>query len=221
MASTNDDFEFLFVSLRRLIITLAGEVRDFAARSASWSSEAEVMDLKMLAMVRLLDKRKNDVFTAVHPEELEPSKNAEFLNRELRKTLGESDEETNELTSELRKLMAHQEQEQGFLGDSKDWFMSTFVREPPDPDELHKKIGAIKHKCFLSVVRILKRYPSIRVFLEYEEVMPVVEGIRHYAIAGGEDGISQLPSLLRLHEDAQSFDIPAVRLALGPSTGEV
>lgn len=62
-----------------------------------------------------------------------------------------------------------------------------------------------------------EEYPQIKVYLEFEEVIAVTDGIRHYAIAQGKEGMTRLPVLLRLQEDMQLFDISAVRMVLADS----
>ena len=65
IASTANDFEYLFDSLRDLLIELAGDVRDFSQLSIAVCSEAaDTLDLKMMAMLRLLDKRREVVLRA-------------------------------------------------------------------------------------------------------------------------------------------------------------
>ena len=218
MATTNDDFEYLFFSLNRLLIELAAELRDFGNQQAAWSQRVELTELKMLALLHLLDKRKPALFTAVRGEDAEENSNPQHLVKEINRLLGKYSKEIAVLKSELREVLDSEEKNDTKF---KEWLNNTtsFMRKKQsDPDDLQKRIQAAKRKCFLELIRTLKQYPDIKVYMEYEDVTPVIDGIRHYAIAQGLDGISMLPVILRLQEDSNVFDIGEVKRVLMPKT---
>lgn len=217
-ASTNDDFEYLFFSLNRLLIELAAELRDFGNQQAAWNNRVELTELKFLALLHLLDKRKPALFTPVRDDDPELSNNPEHLVKELNRLLGKYSKEVAVLKIELREVLDSQEQQQSRF---KEWVNQSmsFMRKPQAaPEDLQKKINSARRKCFLELIRLLKQYPNIKVYMEYEDVTPVIDGIRHYAISQGLDGISMLPIILRLQEDTNTFDIGEVKRLLMPKT---
>jgi serine/threonine-protein kinase PpkA len=218
IATTNDDYEYLFFSLRRILIELAGEVRDFASDAAVWSQRVEITELKIIALLHLLDKRKAEIFTSVRSDEIDPENEPALLLKELHFSLKKYGAEISQLNIELRDALDHQEEmnRTGF----KAWLQRTFSfkgkSSQVQPDELRKKIQSARKKCFLALIRTFKQYPKIRIYMEFEEVTPVIDGIRHYAIAQGVMGVSELPMMLRLQEDANTFDIGAITKVLTP-----
>jgi hypothetical protein len=49
------------------------------------------------------------------------------------------------------------------------------------------------------------------VYLEFEDLAPVDETLRHYALPAGNEGLARLPILLQLPEAKGAVDIPQIR----------
>ena len=214
-AKTNDDFDFLFINVRRLIIELACDVRDFSAQStAALSEAARQMDGRMMSLLSMLDKRKEKIFSPLFNEEPEPKHNPALLIKELRTLLGEHDVQLKELKEKLNKLV--EEEKKGWTFGK--WLRSLFRRKKNivTPDMLYKKIDSVKHRCFLDIIRRLKRYPQVTVYLEFEAISEIKPGERNYAILSDKDQISRLPYLVVLQEKTEAFEIDEVRLMLEP-----
>ena len=215
IASTANDFEYLFDSLRDLLIELAGDVRDFSQLSIAVCSEAaDTLDLKMMAMLRLLDKRREVVFVPSRSEEPDPRSDSGLFTRKLREAIQRHEKDARSYKTQLFEIMERKARKRAIWEQLLEHAIGLF-RKQPDVQELQDKIDAIKHACMIDIIRIQKRHTPISVYMEYEEIMPEVDGVRHYAIARGSDGIGQLPGLLRLYEDEREFDIPTVKVALG------
>ena len=82
------------------------------------------------------------------------------------------------------------------------------------PDDIQAQIDSVKHKCFIALIKICKRYPKITVYLEFEGLVDIDEEVRHYALHAGVEGLGRLPILFRLYEERTTFDIKAVRRTL-------
>ena len=82
------------------------------------------------------------------------------------------------------------------------------------PDEIQGQISAARRRCLLTIMRIVKRYPKITVYLELEDIMTVNESVRHYGLACGRQGITKLPFIIALYEDSEQMDIPGMRQLL-------
>jgi serine/threonine-protein kinase PpkA len=215
LAKTLDEFEYLFFSLRKLIIELACEVRDFSTQSAAaWSPKAEELDLKMMSFINLLDKRKSSLFAVARPAADDPAQDHTLLVDELSNTLDQHEQELAALVVKLKESIRKQEiVKTGFQ-----LFMEKIFGPPKKkdatPDEIQGLISATKRKCLLSIIRVVKRYPKITVYLELEDIITVNESIRHYGLSVGKDGIGKLPVLLTLYENAEQLDIAGMRQAL-------
>jgi serine/threonine protein kinase len=212
LATTNDDFEYLFINLRRLIIEMACDVRDFTAQSAAaLSDRAQRLDIRMMSYLKLLDKRKTRIFSPGFKDTLEPALDPSLLLQELKKALDECEEQLALMNDQLRELISETSQKKkgGFL-------QSLFgsKEEEITPDMLYAQIDREKQKCLLALIRIIKRYPLITVYLEFESITPVKDGVRHYALMSGKEQIGRLPALMVLDEKPGNFNMPVVRRML-------
>ncbi|HQQ64225.1 MAG TPA: serine/threonine-protein kinase [Pseudomonadales bacterium] len=210
-AKTIDDFEFLFFSLRNLVIELACDVRDFAAQSTSvWSDEAEAMDYRMMSYLLLLDKRKDILFVAKPPEKVDPTTDPDMLLEELKQSLNTHEHELEALNEKLAAAIKESSKTpNAFMR----WIekVTGADKKKVTPDDVRNQITATMHKCLISIIRLQKRYPKVTVYLEFEGIATINENQRHYAIANGKIGVARLPNLLILQEDRTVFDIAAVR----------
>lgn len=216
MVKTNDDLEYLFFHLRRLLIEMACDVRDFAAQSAAvWSKKAEEMDLRMMSYLKLLDKRRASLFVLDKPKQPEITLDPALPLAEFKKVMSDHEAEIEALNAKLRKLLLEAEKppKTGFKLLLEKIFGGEKNKETIE--DVQNQITLAKSKCLVALVRARKRYPVITVYLEFEDLMPVDERVRHYALPAGVDGISRLPVLVELPEKAENFDPDAVKKILG------
>lgn len=211
LAKTLDEFEYLFFNIRKLLIDLACEVRDFAMQSAtSLNIRAEEIDMRMMSYIRLLEKRKDDIFTVARRDD-DPGSDHTLMIEEIINTLNTHEKEIEVLTVKLREVIRKQAIEKSAFKK----FMEKIFGEPknkePTPDEVQGQISAAKRRCLLSMIRIVKRYPKVTVYLELEDIILVNPSVRHYALSMGKDGIARLPLLLTLYESSDRIDIQGLR----------
>jgi serine/threonine-protein kinase PpkA len=213
-AKTNDDFDYLFVNVRRLMIELACDVRDFSAQStAALSEAARQMDSRMMCFLTLLDKRREQIFSPAFSEEPDPRQNPALLIKELTTVLDDHEVQLKELNVKLNELVRKEEKRKsGF----RKLLRAIFRSKKPEitTDYLYTQIDHKKHNCFLGFVRLMKRYPLITVYLEFEAISEIREGLRNYAILSENDEVGRLPTLLTLEEKADAFEIDEVRKML-------
>lgn len=210
-AKTNDDFDYLFVNVRRLVIELACDVRDFSAQSTAVLSDVTAdLDGRMMSFLSLLDKRKEKIFSPLFKEPPEPQHNPSLLLDELKTTLNKYDLQLKDMQAKLNNLLSKEKRRNsGFfklLGSIFRW-----KKQKVTPASLYAQIDNQKHRCFLEIVRLMKRYPLVTVYLEFEAITEIKEGLRHYAILSEKDQISRLPLLVTLEEKPQAFDIADLR----------
>ncbi|MDC1286914.1 serine/threonine protein kinase [Gammaproteobacteria bacterium] len=213
-AKTNDDFDYLFVNVRRLVIELACDVRDFSAQStAAMSEAAKQMDSRMMCFLSMLDKRREKIFSPAFSETPEPKQNPALLMEEMKKVLDDYEIQLHELNVKLNDLVKKGKKRRS--GTAK-LLRAIFRSKKPEvtTDTLYTQIDHKKHNCFLGFVRLMKRYPLITVYLEFEAISDIREGLRNYAVLSDKDQIARLPILLTLEEKPEAFEIDEVRRML-------
>ena len=215
LAESIDDYEFLFFSIRRLVIEMACDVRDFAAQSTTvWSERAEKLDMRMMSYLKLLDKRKDSVFVKRDPnEELDPSMDTTLPKQEFINILDDFEPKIEALRTRLKEVIRKKEQPKGVF---RQWLDKTLGLEKKKvtPEDVQNEINSIRHKCLIALIKARKRYPVITVYLEFEDLVEVDEAVRHYALPAGTDGLARLPILLELPEKKADIEIAKIREAL-------
>ncbi len=214
-ARSLDDYEYLFFCLRRYIIELACDIRDFSAQSTTvWSTKAEELDLRMMSYLKLLDKRKATIFTTARPEEVEPAMDVTLPIQEFKAALDEFEPQIEQLKIKLKDIIRKKEEPKSAF---QQFMAKVFKAESKKitPEDVQNQIDAVKHKCLISLIKIRKRYPLISVYLEFEDLIEVNEKFRHYALPAGSEGLGRLPLLIVLPEEKTSFDIAQIRESLG------
>jgi serine/threonine-protein kinase PpkA len=214
MAKTQDDYEYVFINMRRLIIELACDVRDFAAQSsAMWSDSAEKLDCRMMSYLTLLDKRKEYLFSKEVIQASKPAQDATLLIQELKNTVKQFETEIDALDEQLRlAIMAQEKKKNVFQRLMEKWFGSS--EKVVTPEEFHQKIDQAKIRCVIALIKIVKRYALITVYLEFEGIASIEEGLRRYALSAGGDGVTRIPLLLTIHEKPENIHLGALKKML-------
>lgn len=215
-AKSADDYEFLFVSLKSFLIESLGDIHDFYYQSpARWSSKSQELEFKVIAYLRLLEKRKNSVFNSDSEEVLAMGDQVNY-----RKPMDELIQTVNKTIPIIQNLKTtlleakRQDAERTPAQKSWDTFLS---RKRLEPKEVQQALDQALQEGYLAIVNIAKRYQTTTIYLEFEGLISVDESVRHYALPRGEEGLSLLPMLIRLPEDTREFDIFAVKELFKPT----
>lgn len=215
LAQTLDEFEFLFFNIRRLLIELACDCRDFASQSvAAWSVKAEQLDMKMMSYIKLLEKRKEVIFSLSKQNKDDPTQDLTLLYEELIRTLDDGEKEIERLTGKLRDVIRKLEAPKGPIKKLLEKWFGASEQDQVTPEQVQGEISGAHRRTLLSLIRIVKRYPKISVYLELENIMMASEGSRHYGLSAGKSGITRLPTILALPEIAEKLDYDGVRQLL-------
>lgn len=127
---------------------------------------------------------------------------------ELKKIVEECEPALAELTEKLKEAI-HDASEA--MSKTQQFFGRLMGKQKVEPETVRQELSATRRHAFLAIVRIAKRYPKISVYLEFEDLVPVDDRVRHYAFPHGEHGVALLPMLVQLPEDKDEFDIRSVR----------
>ena len=213
LAKTPDDYDFLFFSIRSLIIQLACDVRDFTSQfAAAFSTSAEELDQRMMSYLCMLDKRKDELFSSQAGKNTDPLRDPKMPLKEFEDTLDEFEPEVEALKDKMRQVILKQEEPKSKF---QLWMEKTFKldqkKKKITPEMVQQEIDQTKQKCLVALIRICKRYQSLTVYLEFEGLVDVDETRRRYALPSGQEGISQLPKLISLWENRGAFSFDEVR----------
>jgi len=213
-AQSMDDYEYLFFSIRKFIIELACDVRDFSAQSTTmWSAKAKELDLRMMSYLRLLDKRKSTIFTTARVPEPEPALDIALPMGEFKSALDEYDPKIEKLKTKMKDVILQKDGVKSGFRVFLDKLFKTDTKKLT-PEDVQNQIDSVKHKCLIALIKIRKRYPVITVYLELEDLIEVNEAFRHYALPAGKEGLGRLPILVTLPEDKTAFNTSPVREAM-------
>ena len=215
-AKTSDDHDYLFFSLRTYFLQLAADVRDFSGQfSLVFNDVVEELELRLLSYLRLLEKRRDLVFSLRLREDPAILEEAKLPLIEFKSLIRDYEPKARQLMMKKQQLqqaiMAPAGGLNGMLG-------SAFGRPEKRRatlDRLEQELSLKKKQCLVGLIRICKRYPELTVYLELEELVVVDEALRRYALPAGKGGIGQLPLLVTLWEDQLAFDFDIIAKRLG------
>ncbi len=214
LANTVDDYEYLFFSLRKLIIDLACDVRDFSTQSTTvLSTAAEEMDLRMMSYLKLLDKRKTKVFTTAREEEVDPANDPDLPREEFAAALDNFEPKFDKLRMKYKEILRKNAAPKNSFRILLEKIFKIEEKELTT-DDVQNEIDSVKRKCLIALIKICKRYPRVTLYLEFEDLVQINEELRHYSIPAGDEGLARLPILFKLYEDRTTFDLKAVRKTL-------
>lgn len=214
MAKNQDDFEYLFFGLRTFLMEVLGNVQDFSAQSsAQWSTKGKELEYRIAAYLRLLEKRKPMVFStdAASAAAMDPNIDPAMPTTELKQIVEECEPALEKLTVRLKEAIAEAAED---MSKTQQFFRGLMGKQKADPDTVRQELTATRRNYFLNIVRIAKRYQKISVYLEFEDIAPADDKVRHYAFPNAELGMAQLPLLIQLPENKDEFDIRTVRKVL-------
>jgi serine/threonine protein kinase len=218
-AQTPDDYEYLFFGLKSFLIELLSDIRDFYYQSsARWSIKSQEMEFKLVCYLRLLEKRKSSIFTDDSENIINENPELDFNQpvNELKKIIDDAAPKIRIVKQKIKD--AYQEIE--LASKRSDWqkfWDKCLNKKLPDPEIFRKRLEQTSKETLVSIVRIPKKYKRTTIYLEFEGLIGIDENVRHYAFPKGDNGISLLPILVRLPEDARDFDVANVKEALKPT----
>jgi serine/threonine-protein kinase PpkA len=211
LAKTLDDMEYLFLSARRLLVEVAGDLRDFHMSPAlSWSQAIEHLELKVIAYVSLLEKRYDYLFALSKPETLDALLDPVQPVSEFKSNIKTGSSKLSEAKNRLQKALERQAKLENSVLQRGLASLTGVISKPKLPEEIEMEIDRIKQESLVGFIRICKRYTNIVVYLEFEQLVELDESKRHYALPFGEEGVSHLPVLIMLYEDPRLLDMPLI-----------
>ncbi|BAO43645.1 serine/threonine protein kinase [Thiolapillus brandeum] len=211
LAKTPDDMEYLFINARKLLTGMAADVRSFHMKPAlSWSQAAEEMELKIIAYLHLMEKRYASLFVPGQPKDDDGLMDSKQCIQEFKDLIADSQIKLKASREKLKQAQERQsKQEQSSMYRVLSGFKD-MLSKPVVPEQIEFEIETVKKECLVGIIKISKRHTQIVVHLEFEGLVEFDESKRHYALPAGEMGLSRLPILILLYEDASILNMDSV-----------
>ena len=200
-----EEYQYLFVSIHRIFSDILAHYKEFKEQPALFFNHTvQLFEYKLLAYLKLLEKRKNEIFVPLSVYEwkvMNDRSEQPMLN--LQKELNKHILDHREMTLYLGCLKKNQAEAKG-----------SFIKRMVKGDKIDKEmqqvtVGAlrIKKQAYLDILTIPKNYRKYSVFIEFESFLATNELERHYAFPCGDNGITRLPLLIKLPENLEDFNL--------------
>ena len=200
-----EEYQYLFVSIHRIFSDILAHYKDFKEQPALFFNHTiELFEYQLLAYVKLLEKRKEEIFVPMNIYEWKVMNDrSEQPILSLQKDLTRHITDYRETTLYIGRLKKEQTEVQGS-------FMKRMMRGNKLDKELqqvsHSAIR-IKKQAYLDILSIPKNFRKYSVFIEFESFTATSELERHYAFPSGDNGVTRLPLLVKIPENLEHFNL--------------
>ena len=199
-----EEFDYLFMSVHRILSEILGHYRDFKEQpSLFFNTDVQLLEYRILAYLKLLEKRKEEIFIPMHGSEWNVMN--ERSQQPVRK-IQELLELHMEDYRDMKAYMAQLKTEQSIVKGS---FLKRIIKgEKVEKDFVQAEAAAVRMKkqAYLDILSVPKSLPKYCVFIEFESLTSMNELERHYAFPNGDNGLARLPVLMKLPENLSDFD---------------
>lgn len=207
-----EEFEYLFMSVHRILSEILSHYRDFKEQPALFFNHAvQLFEYRLLAYLKLLEKRKDEIFIpmskyewqVMHDRSQQPIKKIQAI-------LLEQMTDYRDLTNYIAQLKKEQTTWQG------SFFKRILRGERVEKEILQTNQAAllIKKQTYMDVLAVPKNLRKYNVFIEFESLTSMSELERHYAFPSGDNGLIRLPLLIKMPENLIDFNIEEFSTAI-------
>ena len=210
-ANDVNDQNYLFYNLDRLTKQMSENIQDFRLQPlVMYSDSGEIMLIKLITMRKILDKLR----VSLHSRKQELDEHAAQIKIPLltvKEKLEEAEISLNELQSFKSEVLNYKD----VKANGSYWQKLKIGRTPKySIDEIVETEQSIHEDFFMFIIRMAKNKSQGLVYPEFECNEIINETYRHYALADGDLGISQLPRILRLNENRSQFNTNSIKEAV-------
>ena len=199
-----EEFEYLFMSVHRILSEILGHYRDFKEQpSLFFNNDIQLLEYRIMAYLKFLEKRKDEIFIPMHGTEWGTmNERSQQPVRKIQDLLEFHMQDYRELKNYMGHLLEEQTTTKGS-------FLKRIIKgEKVEKDLIQAEAAAIRMKkqVYLDIVAVPKSLPKYSVFIEFESLTSMNEFERHYAFPNGDNGLARLPVLMKLPENLGDFD---------------
>lgn len=207
-----EEFEYLFMSVHRILSEILSHYRDFKEQPALFfNAHVQLFEYRLLAYLKLLEKRKDEIFIPMSKQEWQVMhERSQQPIKKLQEIMFDQAKDYNELQLYIQQLKHEQNQVKGSL-------LKKIVKGGKvEKDILQAKHATllIKKQTYLDVLSVPKGLSKYSVFIEFESLTSLSELERHYAFPSGDNGIIRFPFLMKIPENLADFDFEAFHASM-------
>ena len=207
-----EEFEYLFMSVHRILSEILGHYRDFKEQpSLFFNTDIKLLEYRIMAYLKLLEKRKDEIFIPMYGTEW--AKMNERSQQPVRKIQDLLEFHMQDFC-DLKTYMGHLLEEQTMTKGS---FLKRIIKgEKVEKDLIQAEAAAMRMKkqAYLDIIAVPKSLLRYSVFIEFESLTSMNEFERHYAFPNGDNGLTRLPVLMKIPENLGDFDFEAFNASI-------
>lgn len=208
-----EEFNYLYLHVHRTFSEVLACYRDFKAQPAFLlNSYIQNFEYKLLAFLRLLEKRKPETFIPMNRNEWQVMhQRAEQPIKEIQDIITEHVHQYRDLKKYLNTQKRQQVAETQKSIFKKMWSKD---KSAEDIEAAQHKLEQLRRMMFLNIIQTPRTHENNSVFLEFESLQGFQAVARHYAFPCGDNGLTRLPTLIQLPETYENFDVENFNAAM-------
>ncbi|SEL87873.1 hypothetical protein [Acinetobacter sp. DSM 11652] len=207
-----EEYEHLFKSVHRIFSDILANYKDFKQQpSLFFNSSVQLFEYKLLAYLKLLEKRKDEIFVPLNMYE------RGVMHERSKKPLNALQEDLSQHIQDYREMLSHTMRLKRDYAEVQGSFLKRMVAGEKLEKELQQTSLAmvkIKKQAYLDILSVPKNYRKYSVFIEFESFSATSEFERHYAFPSGQNGLTKLPVLVKLPENLEDFNLEDLNMML-------
>ena len=203
LAKHNDDFNYLFVSLRQLIGEIIFDFKDFQSQPTILNDlAAEKTMMHLLAYLELISKRHDRIFNPSAISEWEENSKAAARPMEsLGDIIKKSTKQYMLVKNKLLELEKLQEKKDSFF----DKLLQRRKKREKNLAALRTSFKNVQRTGYVDMLNLFIKFKSEMLYLEQESIL-LMKRQRNYALSAGNNGVDMLPILISLPENYREFN---------------
>ncbi|MDO4877923.1 MAG: hypothetical protein Q3966_01330 [Neisseria sp.] len=203
--SHQDEFDYLYVSMRRLFGNILQAYSLFMRRPAVLLNQAATdMNSKLASYPLLMDKRRDKVFTRMTLDERdEADKTLQTVFERLQSSIKQQAANYKKAVEKV-KIQQDKYNKPATLADK---LFNRKEKQQAELKQLRQEAETLMAESYIDILYEPKNNPDCMVYLEQESTVEINTKERNYAFCAGQDGLGKLPILLTLPQKRTSFDL--------------
>lgn len=201
-----EEFAYLYLHVYKIFTEILAYYRDFKAQPGfMFNSYIQNFEYKLLAFIRLLEKRKGETFIPMNRNEWQVMhQRSEQPIKDIQTTIADNVQQYRDLKKYINTLNRQKAEYE------KKSMLKKLWRKDNSDEAIEialNKLQQLKRSMFLEIIQVSRTHENSSVFLEFESLQSFQKVERHYAFPCGDNGLTRLPVLIHLPETYDDFDV--------------
>ena len=201
-----EEFDYLYLHVHKVFTEILAYYRDFKSQPGfMFNQYIQNFEYKLLAFIRLLEKRKAETFIPTYRNEWQVMhQRSQQAVLDIQNTISENVQQYRDLKKYINTLQRQKVDEEKKSVFKKLWRKNNFDEAI---DTALNQLQQLKRSMFLEIIQVPRTHENCSVFLEFESLQHLQQVDRHYAFPSGDNGLTRLPLLIHLPETYDDFDV--------------